>query len=113
MEARLSAAGGLSIRAGSTALRHPTWTIYHHHSADAAKIAQSPFQCLVLFRSPTIIPDRNDQRSIGGFRFQVEGHVSRDFLDGKIQFKAIMGKQTLADLSRNDQVEIKAVTGGG
>lgn len=44
----------------------------------------------------------------------IESHtrvVSRDFLDGKVQFKAIMGKQTLADLSRNEQVEIKAVTG--
>jgi GTP-binding protein HflX len=33
----------------------------------------------------------------------------RTFNDGKIQIRAVMGKKTLADLSRNDQVEIKKV----
>jgi GTP-binding protein HflX len=44
----------------------------------------------------------------------IESHArvhSREFLDGKVQMKAVMGKQTLADLTRNDQVEIKAVVG--
>jgi len=34
----------------------------------------------------------------------------RQFTDGRIEIKTIMGKQTLADLSRNDQVEIKRVS---
>ncbi len=33
----------------------------------------------------------------------------RLFTDGRVQFKAVMGKQTLADLSRNEQVEVKTV----
>ncbi|HZL38391.1 MAG TPA: GTPase HflX [Tepidisphaeraceae bacterium] len=35
----------------------------------------------------------------------------RQFEGGKVRIKAIMGKRTLADLSRNDQVEVKAVEG--
>jgi GTP-binding protein HflX len=35
----------------------------------------------------------------------------RHFLDGRVSFKTVMGKQTLADLSRNEQVEIKSVVG--
>jgi GTP-binding protein HflX len=33
----------------------------------------------------------------------------REFNDGRVQIRAIMGKKTLADLSRNDQVEVKKV----
>jgi GTP-binding protein HflX len=33
----------------------------------------------------------------------------RQFLDGRVEFKTIMGKQTLAELSRNEQVEIQRV----
>jgi hypothetical protein len=32
----------------------------------------------------------------------------RQFTDGRVQIKAVMGKRTLADLARNDQVEIKS-----
>jgi GTP-binding protein HflX len=42
----------------------------------------------------------------------IESHTrvhDREITDGRIQLKAIMGKQTLADLSRNDQVEVKEV----
>jgi GTP-binding protein HflX len=42
----------------------------------------------------------------------IESHSrihDRQFNDGRIQIKAVMGKRTLADLSRNDQVEIKDV----
>ena len=42
----------------------------------------------------------------------IESHTrihDRQFVDGRIQLKAIMGKKTLADLSRNDQVEVKTV----
>src|SRR5687768_7822866 len=35
----------------------------------------------------------------------------REFIDGRVRFKTVMGKQTLADLSNNEQVEIKSVTG--
>jgi GTP-binding protein HflX len=35
----------------------------------------------------------------------------REFLDGRVRFTAVMGKQTLADLSNNEQVEIKSVVG--
>jgi GTPase len=34
----------------------------------------------------------------------------REFLDGRVRMKAVMGKQTLADLSRNDQVHVEAVS---
>jgi GTP-binding protein HflX len=33
----------------------------------------------------------------------------REFNDGRVQIRAIMGKKMLADLSRNDQVEVKKV----
>jgi GTP-binding protein HflX len=42
----------------------------------------------------------------------IESHArvhDRQFTDGRAQFKAIMGKRTLAELSRNGQVEIKEV----
>jgi GTP-binding protein HflX len=42
----------------------------------------------------------------------IESHArihDRQFLDGRVQLKAVMGKRTLADLSRNEQVEVKAV----
>lgn len=34
----------------------------------------------------------------------------REYLDGRVRLKAIMGKHTLADLTRNDQVEIEKVS---
>ncbi len=36
---------------------------------------------------------------------------AREFVDGRVAFKTVMGKQTLADLSNNEQVEIKSVVG--
>jgi GTP-binding protein HflX len=42
----------------------------------------------------------------------IERHAevkTRDFLDGRITMTAIMGKQTLADLEKNDQVDVKKV----
>src|SRR5688572_19949858 len=33
----------------------------------------------------------------------------RQFTDGRVELKAVMGKRTLVDLSRNDQVEVKRV----
>jgi GTP-binding protein HflX len=42
----------------------------------------------------------------------IESHTrihDRQILDGRIEFRAIMGKRTLADLSRNEQVEVKRV----
>ncbi len=42
----------------------------------------------------------------------IESHTrvqERRFLDGRVVIRAIMGKQTLADLSRNDQVALKSV----
>ena len=42
----------------------------------------------------------------------IESHTrihDRQFIDGRVQLKAVMGKRTLADLSRNDQVEVKTV----
>src|SRR5204863_4940327 len=44
----------------------------------------------------------------------IESHSrvhDRQFTDGRVQLRAVMGKRTLADLSRNDQVEVKAVAG--
>jgi GTP-binding protein HflX len=41
----------------------------------------------------------------------IESHSrvhDRQFTDSRVQIKAIMGKRTLADLSRNDQVELKS-----
>ena len=42
----------------------------------------------------------------------IESHTrvhDRKFTNGRAQFKAIMGKRTLADLARNEQVEVKTV----
>lgn len=42
----------------------------------------------------------------------IESHTrvqERKFIDGRVQIRAIMGKQTLADLQRNDQVEVVSV----
>jgi GTP-binding protein HflX len=42
----------------------------------------------------------------------IESHTrvqERQFIDGRIVIRATMGKQTLADLSRNEQVELKKV----
>jgi GTP-binding protein HflX len=42
----------------------------------------------------------------------IESHTrihDRSYTDGRVQLKAIMGKRTLADLSRNEQVEVKKV----
>ena len=42
----------------------------------------------------------------------IESHTrvhDRQVLDGKMQMKTVMGKRTLADLSRNDQVAVKTV----
>ena len=42
----------------------------------------------------------------------IESHTrihDRQFLDGRVQLRAIMGKRTLADLSRNEQIEVKEV----
>ncbi|MCY2950635.1 MAG: GTPase HflX [Planctomycetota bacterium] len=44
----------------------------------------------------------------------IESHSrieQREFADGRVTLRAVMGKNTLADLSRNGQVEIKAVNG--
>jgi GTP-binding protein HflX len=41
----------------------------------------------------------------------IESHTrvtDRSFTDGRVQIRAVMGKQTLADLSRNGQVEVKS-----
>jgi GTPase len=42
----------------------------------------------------------------------IESHTrvhDRQFTDGRVRMKAIMGKRTLAELSRNEQVEVKSV----
>ncbi len=44
----------------------------------------------------------------------LESHTrvhDKQFMDGRVQLKAVMGKRTLADLSRNEQVEVKQVDG--
>jgi GTP-binding protein HflX len=44
----------------------------------------------------------------------IESHTrvrEREFTDGRVVIRATMGKQTLADLSRNGQVEVKTVSG--
>jgi len=46
----------------------------------------------------------------------IESHTrihDRTYTDGRVQLKAIMGKKTLADLSRNEQVEVKKVEAAG
>ncbi|MGD1275964.1 MAG: GTPase HflX [Tepidisphaeraceae bacterium] len=43
---------------------------------------------------------------------ETHAHVThRDFADGRVVLRATMTQQVLADLSRNDQVEVKTVTG--
>ncbi len=44
----------------------------------------------------------------------IESHArvqEREFVDSRVLIRAIMGKQTLADLARNGQVEVKTVAG--
>ena len=44
----------------------------------------------------------------------IESHSrvqERQFTDGRVVIRAVMGKQILADLSRNGQVEVKSVAG--
>jgi GTP-binding protein HflX len=44
----------------------------------------------------------------------IESHArvqEREFTDGRVTIRAVMGKQTLADLARNGQVEVKTVAG--
>ena len=44
----------------------------------------------------------------------IESHArvqEREFTDGRVVIRAVMGKQMLADLSRNEQVEVKTVAG--
>ena len=44
----------------------------------------------------------------------IESHSrvqEREFSNGRVVIRAVMGKQMLADLSRNDQVEVKSVAG--
>ncbi|HSV13106.1 MAG TPA: GTPase, partial [Tepidisphaeraceae bacterium] len=44
----------------------------------------------------------------------IESHTrvqDRQFVDGRVRVRAVMGRQTLADLSRNHQVEVKHVDG--
>ena len=44
----------------------------------------------------------------------IESHTrvqEREFFDERIRLVAVMGKQTLADLSRNPHVEVKQVDG--
>jgi hypothetical protein len=36
----------------------------------------------------------------------------REFTNGRVTFRTIVGKKTLADLSRNEQVEVKSVKAG-
>ena len=46
----------------------------------------------------------------------IETHArvhDREFIDGRVQLKAVMGKRTLADLSRNEQVTIHTVARAG
>ena len=42
----------------------------------------------------------------------IESHTrvtSRKFADGRVQIQTVMGKKTLADLQRNDQLELKRI----
>jgi GTP-binding protein HflX len=36
--------------------------------------------------------------------------TGREFVDGRVQIRAVMGKQTLSDLERNDQVDVTSVS---
>jgi GTP-binding protein HflX len=56
----------------------------------------------------TIACDLTNGRLISFIESHTRVH-NRHFEDGRVRFSAIMGKQTLTDLSRNDQVEVLAV----
>ncbi len=56
----------------------------------------------------TIACDLTNGRLISFIESHTRVH-NRHFDDGRVRFSAIMGRQTLADLSRNDQVEVLAV----
>ena len=56
----------------------------------------------------TIACDLTNGRLISFIESHTRVH-NRHFDDGRVRFSAIMGKQTLSDLSRNDQVEVLSV----
>jgi GTP-binding protein HflX len=95
----------------------PTWRTLHPDSIPISaragtgldKLAEAVFKAV---RGQQVDVTLEADVANGRLLAFIESHTrihDRSYTDGRVQLKAIMGKKTLADLSRNDQVEVKKV----
>jgi GTPase len=95
----------------------PAWHTLHPHSIPISArggIGMDKLHAAVLrqIRGLQVEVTLEAATSNGRLISFIERHSKvseRDFLDGRVRLTAVMGRQTLADLSRNEQVEIKTV----
>jgi GTP-binding protein HflX len=96
---------------------YPTWRTLHPEAIGVSaktglgldKLQEAVYQAVRGQQvDVTLEADVTNGRLISFIESHSRVH-DRQFTDGRVQIKAIMGKRTLADLSRNDQVEVKTV----
>jgi GTP-binding protein HflX len=97
--------------------RMPFWRTIH---ADAIPISAKTGKGLSALHEAVYQAVRGQQVDVtletdvanGKLLSFIESHTrvhDREFQDGRVVIRAVMGKQTLADLSRNEQVEVKTI----
>jgi len=69
---------------------------------------EAVFQAVRGQQDVTLEADVTDCRLLSFLESHTRIH-DRQFTDSRVQIKAVMGKRTLVDLSRNEQVEVKSV----
>ena len=96
---------------------YPFWRALHpnalpisaRHGTGLAPLSEAVYQ---VIRGQQVDVTLEADVANGRLLSFIESHTrvhDRQFIDGRVQLKAIMGKKTLADLSRNEQVEVKLV----
>jgi GTP-binding protein HflX len=96
---------------------YPTWkTLYPNAIAISAKTARGLGELheavYQVVRGQQVQVTLEADVANGKLLSFIESHArvqEREFLDGRVVIQAVMGKQTLADLARNEQVEVKTV----
>jgi GTP-binding protein HflX len=97
--------------------RMPFWRTLH---ADAIPISAKTGKGLSALHEAVYQAVRGQQVDVtletdvanGKLLSFIESHTrvhDREFLDGRVVIRAVMGKQTLADLARNEQVDVRTV----
>ncbi|MDB5291600.1 MAG: hflX [Phycisphaerales bacterium] len=95
----------------------PFWRTLHpesipisaRHGAGLAALTEAVYQAVRGQQvDVTLEADIANGRLISFIESRSRVH-DRQFMDSRVQMKAIMGKRTLADLARNEQVEVKLV----